>query len=490
MDQGQIRYCRNALQRDQSVTQYGYPVIFETVLGMEQNDPEILKAAVNGLQCAKFLSVSKGRLYNLLVQHLRTYKNSQLNSNNQRKRLEEAELLFDMGLWPEAAEITQKGIERAVELEDLHTEVLLRDMLRKIYKNMSQNELVDEITHNEYSLVMASKKLATLMRYNQLNDRMFAYQRKFRVSDSDAIKRGLEELIASPEMKDINKADSLPSQIRYYTIMHSYHSQQNQGEKCIEVGARLIALWEQNPERLETDTAEYRAALTNQIGHLSMLGKLEEAERLLSKLESLPVSGGKSAVLQFVGVELHHQLFYLNQGKLRKAAEREPQILEGLKRFNKSIANSSHLALLYNLGVTHLVLDNTGKAIQYFDRIRGLGKLPERQDLQGVARLLRLLLMAEKRTEMNFEHYLRNSQRFFGKKDRGYNLELTVHDWLNRFERTDIDHEKELLKEFVGLLEPMVAGRVLGAEEMLLWGKARLTNKSVEQIFLEHLNKT
>lgn len=490
LDEGQKRYCGNRLAADAAAVKRGHLALFNAMQARRKDPSKKLRKELQEFPISRNLAVEKYRLFEKLIGYVKELGLARKKVSDQRQRLEQAEVLFDMGLWPEAAEATQKGIQKAVHLEDLHMEVLLRDLLRKIYKNMSQSELVDEITHNEYSLVMASRKLATLMRYNQINDRMFAYQRKFRVSDSNSIKRGLEELLASPEMKDINKADSLPSQIRFYTIMNNYHSQLNDGEKCIEVGERLIALWEQKPERLETDTAEYRAALTNQIGHLSMLGRLTEAERLLSKLDSLPVSGGKSAVLQFVAVELHHQLFYLNQGKFRKAAERESKIVEGLKRFKKSIANSSHLALLYNLGVTHLVLGNTGKAIQYFDRIRGLGKLPERQDLQGVARLLRLLLMAEKRTEMNFEHYLRNSQRFFGKKDRGYKLELAVHDWLIRFERTGVNKEKELLKEFISLLEPMVATRVLGAEEMLLWGKARLVNKRVEQIFIERLKKT
>lgn len=475
--------------QDEAAVKRGHLAMFEAFQVRRKDPNKGLKQALKAYPVGRNLYVEKLRLYDLLISYVKELNLSRNKVSPQRKRLEEAEVLFDMGLWNEAAEATLKGIAKAEELEDLHMEVLLRDLLRKIYKNMVQRDMVDAATQNEYSLVMASKKLATLMRYSQLNDRMFAYTRNYRGSDSDAIKRGMDELMASAEMKDINKADSLPSQIRYYTVLSQYHRQQNNENQAIEAEYRLLALWEQIPERIATDPAEYRAVINNLMGALSTLGRFDEAEVLLRKLEAIPVSGGKSELLQFNAIELQHILFYLNQGKIAKAAEREPQILEGLKRFQKRMPNSVHLSLLYNLGVTHLLLDNSGKAIQYFDRIRNLGRLPQRQDLQGVARLLRLLLMTEKRTELNFEHYLRNSQRFFGSKDRGYNLEEKVHDWLQRYEKAKVDEEKPMLREFVEMMEPMVQNRVTGSEEMLLWATARLTGKTTEKVFLERLGK-
>lgn len=463
--------------------------MFSALQARRQDPNKKLKHALNKYPISKNLAVEKFRLYEVLVMYVKELNTARGKMTMQRKKLEEAEVLFDMGLRVEAAEVAEKGIEKAVEMEDLHLEVLLRDLLRRVLKSMNQSKLVNKRTENEYLLVMASKKLATLMRYNQINDRMFDYMRSYRVTDSDAVKRGIEELVNLPEMKDVNMADSLPSQTRYHTSWEHYYGQLNDFEKSNEHSRWLLKLWEKKPERIQADPSEYRTAMTNLIGKLSMLGHTEEAAQLLSKLQKLSVKGRKEETSHFVGVEIQYQLFYLNQGQLQKALERESIILEGLKKFQKSISNSNRLTLIYNLGINYLLLDKDKKAIHYFDRIRQLGSLPERQDLQGVARLLRLLLMSNKRSELNFEHYLRNSQRFFSKNHRGYDLEILVHDWLLRHEKVSINNVSRSLAEFVELLKPFVDGNTLGAEEMWLWAKARAEGKSTEQVFLEHLGK-
>ncbi len=84
-------------------------------------------------------------------------------------------MFLKLGLLEEAAEAANKGIKSARIVEEPFLEVSLRELLRVIYKNMNNKKLTSAITENEYLLETASRKLATLIRYTQLNDRAFDY---------------------------------------------------------------------------------------------------------------------------------------------------------------------------------------------------------------------------------------------------------------------------------------------------------------------------
>lgn len=491
MDEAETRYCIRKLRHNPEHNKRGYITMSNAFRSMKKFDPVGLALAVKGLPVAKHLAVEKTRLYRILLMHLSAYRESKKQNNDPQMRLREATLLFEMGLNDAAIEAGEKGLKAAMWQEDLVSELSLRDLIRKIYKLMAEKQHIAKRTENEYALVMAGKKLAKLTRYYQLNDRMFDYLRNYRVSDSDAVQRGIEELMASPELSDRNMADSLPSQIRFYSIHQMYHSQRNEIDKTIEMTKRNIALWEQRPERIKNDPSEYLSNISNLVGKLSISGQTDEALSYLSKLDALSVRGRRNQIMYFESVELQFQLFHLNRGMIKEVLEREQEVAKGLKRYNEGITDSKHLTLLYNFGVAHMLMNHSDSAIKYFNRIRELGILPVRQDLQGVGRLLRLLLISEKTEEFNLELYLRNSKPFFRETDRGYALEELVYGWLEDYSK--LDHQKDLkasLQHFTVLLAPLVSKKILGAEEMWIWATAKVQEELPLNVFKRQLSKS
>ncbi len=489
MDEGETRYCRAQLQQDDRCVKRGYLALFDALASMAEYDAEAVVHCVADFPMASSLAVEKIRLYQTLLHNIKELHSKRRSANDPFQRLQEAQVLFDMGMNEEAVEVASKGLTQAVYMEDLWMEVGLRDLLRKVYKHMGKKQLTMTRTQNEYELVMAGKKLSKLLKYTQISDRMFDYVRNYRVTDSVAVQRGIEELMSAPEMKDSNQADSLPAQIKFFAIQQLYHLQKNDLATSNEMCKRQLGLWEQNPDRIKNDPLVYRSVLSNLIGKLTLLGKTDEALSYLNKLDAMKVLSRRDEALQFGYVELQFQLFYMNQGKLPEVLEREEKVLVGLKRYQKGMEESSVLVLLYNLGITHMICENTNAAIAYFERILHLGKLPVRLDLQGIARLLRLLLMFDKEDILDLKHFLRNSNAFFERKDRGHELETTVREWIAVHNATVGTMERrQSFGELATLLAPFVKSRILGAEEMYIWATARNRRMTLTQVLNEQLN--
>ncbi len=490
LDKGEFRHCRNFLSKENSTPSQERLLVFDTLSNMSEHDEDELKNAVSGKSIATNLSVKKNRLYTSITHQIGLLSDSRKPNDDPEKKLREGKTFLKLGLLEEAAEAANKGIKSAIIVEELFLEVSLRELLRVIYKNMNNKKLTSAITENEYLLETASRKLATLIRYTQLNDRAFDYLRRYRVSDEQGAIKGMQEIMETPEMLDLKKADSLPAQLRYFNIRHCYYSSRNQLEKSIASNHEELKLWESNQARIKLYPLYYLSTLSNLLGKVTACGRIEEAPAYLKKMEEVQLQGRRSEILKFSTIELQYQLYYLNSGKLQEALGREEKILNGFRRYGKHISDATRLTFLYNLGVSHLISDNSGKALHFFNKIRDLGRLSQRADLQGVARLLRLLLLCENDPNGSFEHYLRNSQRFFKERDKVYDLEVVVYSWLNQHHRyTEQEKRVASFQKLADQMGPFMKKGRIGSEEMMIWSTAQARQVPVRQVYQERLNK-
>ena len=490
LDKGETRFSRGYIESEKSRSTAFRLFLFDAIKNspIYYNEQKFITEA--GYDFKGNLAIEKSRLFNQIVAAVKTLHDSRTAANNPYKKLEEARVLNTLALLDEAEEAILKGLKSAIEIEDLFVEVQLRELLRLIFKSQNNRTITSKQTQNEYLLEMAGRKLVTSIKYTTINDRAFDYLRTYRVANAKEAKQGMQELINLPEMQDINLANSLPSQLRFYNTWNFYHTSRNEFEKSLDALFKALSLWESNQARIDLYPKAYITVLSNILGKLSPLGRTKEALTYLAKVENLKVSSRSAMISKFSILELQLLLFHLNDGNLDEALAREDQINSGLNRFKNEMNASTSLSLLYNLGVAHLISDNFGKALFYFNRIRNLGVLPKRADMQGVARLIRLLLLVEQEDTINFSHYLRNSKPFFKKKDRFSKLETIVYGWVKtHYKIEDQVLRRGSLQTFSTKIYPLVEQGVLGAEEIYIWASANGKAQSAREIFKQRIAK-
>lgn len=488
LDIGEVRYCRDALKSESGAMAKERLALFEILLNLSTYDNSRVEEALAGRPILTNLSVEKTRLFDRLLKYVSALNESKKSSNNPLKRLREAEVFLHLGMLEEAVEVAKKGLDSALRLEELQAEVLLRELLRVAYKRMN-NQSFQLVVENEYLLETASKKLAKLVRYKLINDRAFDYFRKYRVTDKSVVRKGMDELVSLPELKDIKMADSLQSQIRYYQIWNFYYASRNELAKAIEAQTKCIALWETNQDLIALAPDEYLNAVSNVLGKLSLVGRVDEVPVYLQKLEEVTVVGKKGESVKFAAIELQYQLYYLNSGQLELALEREESINTLLSKYGKYVRQSLSLTLLFNLGIAHLICDHSGSALTCFNRIREFGVQDHRQDIQGVSRLLRLLLLSEKDDGGTFAHFLRNSKTFFREEHRVYRLEEVILTWLGRhYQLVELPERVKSFQKLVDTLRAFVKEGMIGAEEVQIWAYAKAHQVPCQVVFKEQLH--
>lgn len=458
--------------------------LFAMLRTMEQYDVDALRAHFSAdTAYQKVLVHEKYRMQRALVRAVKDWQREESEGTDPNECLSEARFLLSRGFATEAAYLTTEGIAVAVQLNDLLAEADLREHLRTVYKLLPRGENEAAITENEYRLETLMRQLVNLNRMNVLCDRMSDYVRKYRLADEAHLRTAVEAIMADPDLQHINNALSLPAQIRFMSAWAMYTEFVGQLERSLSYREQCCGLWEQNPARMARLPHLYREALSNQIGMLMRLDRKNEVPALLLKMEQVPINDRRGEMMAFCDVELQYQLFLMNMWRPKEVVERRERVEKGLRGFGRLVPESKTITLLYNLGISYLMLGENQEAKGFFSRIRELGKVTARLDLQALAQIFRLLLILESETSDRFHYYLRSTDRSFRKGMPHYRLEDTVHKWIKRHQ-----HEfhtlakRDCAMRLYKALEPFEKEKMAGAEELRFWALSRGTGRPIQEV--------
>ena len=461
-------------------------LLFDTLLNSGSYDAKKLNDALTDPDFRNKLSMEKDRMYEAILTSVFVHRSIREIGKDPWQMLRQSVLLIDMGLTTEASQKAIDGIKVAEKVDDLFAELQLREHLRICYKLLPRAKNLQAITENEYRLQLVVSKVANLTRYSLVCDKLVDHQKKYRVADDRAVRTVMVELMAEEQMSDLALAMSLPAQIRFATA-HAFYAESIGSLKEAEDHWNLcLSLWESSPKHMAYRPHLYRQALSNLIGVHICSGQTDQVPMLLKRMEQVPVSSRRASMLGFCDVELQYQLFYLNTGRFEEALQREQTVQSGIRSFGKLMVESKELTLLYNFGITHLILGNDHRAKAYFSIIRNKGALQSRLDLQGLAQLFRLLLLLESDHDDQFRYFLRSYTRTFRKEMPFYRMEELLHQWMTKHYRQFHSAEgPALLLQLHGALEEFETQRLIGAEELRLWTLSRATGKSMKEVMAE-----
>jgi len=487
MNTGEIAAFRGSYYLNSGKWQAQRLRVFDALLKMDVYDQEVLLSEIDHAEYSKIIVTEKHRFFEALMSFTIEWQKHLGERNNPWSLFEESRLLLERGFPLEARDRILDGIAISERVHDLYAELPLREHLRVIYRQLPRLDYLSEITENEFRLEAVTKKVVNLSSYTMICDHLSDFHKKYRVADDVKVKSAVDSLMADPLMTDMESAISLPAQIRFAST-HAFYAQfHGRLHEAVEHMHLALSLWESCRARIEYVPHLYLEALSNFLGILIRLNDSSQVPILLKRMEQVKISGKRAEMVAFCDVELQYQLHFMNSGQFERVLEREKRVISGIKVNSKLITESKELVLLYNLGVTHLILGNNKTAKEYFSKIRDKGKLDSRFDLQSIARIFRLLLLLEDETNDRFHYYLRNNRRSFRKELPFYKMEDVLYRWLTKhqYDYHTLNKKQFLLKLFDSL-EPFEKQKLVGAEELRLWALSRATGKSV----LELLEKT
>jgi hypothetical protein len=469
---GEQRMCKKAVVADTSKWAAQRKKLFTTLMLQQTYDAAKLSKAIGDAAYLAELPTEKNRMYKRLLHTVLEHRASNEDSVDPIAKLHESQMLFSLGLREEAIETAEAGIRRAQRMADPLAETYLRDHQRQLLKVMKDDQ--PRMADNEEQLLRAARQVANLMECHVAADKVVLHHARYRTPETDGAAQELQRLMTQGALSDPDTVLSMPAKLRYLSAWAMHAESIGQLDATNHYLQQQLDLWEQYPERIAQMPREYLSCLANLIGGLIRSDKLAQVPALLQRLEQVPTTTIKDKVLAFCRLEVNYQLYHMNTGDLAAVVAREPQLMENLRQFSDMVADGFRITLYYNIGIAHLMLGNNGQALAMFRRMRDLGQCYDRLDLQGLARLFRLLLLLERYSLHGLDHYLRNSRSFFLSGHASYPMEMVVYRWLEEgCQHPETAMSRTRLLALHDLLTPMFEQRIIGAEELRKWALSR-----------------
>lgn len=413
-----------------------YIRLFDAIDRQEDFDDEQLRKTIYAgqhIQSRKY-SELKAYLYDLIVKSLQSYDEKTSIAYRLSQTLQGVRSLYKRSLYEDCHKLLQKAAKWAETYERYDT--LLEIMLWQkqiAYARGDISALDKQLAHWAEKEANYIEKTRNETDFHNLFYRVFLTIRKNALRAGSQAKElqavASHPLLASPEMALTHRAKVL----YYRTLTILSFSAKNYGA-FYDQGMALIHLIESKPGFLEEDVSEYISALSNFAVSCGYLGRFEEVNQCLEKMQRI------TPITLDDRLKIHRQ-YYTH--KFRLCIE-TGNFEEGLKVVKAHLTELEHLdkelfersSFYFQYFYIFFGAGDYNRALDYLNEWLNLPRSIERQDLQSLARILNLLIHYEMGNNLLLDSLLRSTYRFLNKKEGLLEFEGRIMQFIRQANKT------------------------------------------------------
>ncbi len=484
------RYFKVFATKTSSSTSNKYLLLFNAIERQEKYDETPLKTLIyNGerIESRKF-SELKNYLYELILKSLQSFDEKTSIDFKLKLMLNNVRVLAKRSLYAHCKDILKKIKKIAYQYEKFL--VILEALywekrLAYAESNISfLNEHLESINQEEQRLL---QKITKERHYWTIFFQLLISLKKDAIARSTSKVEELNQIMTSEWLLPENYPDSHQAQLLYHRIYGIYYSSNREYEKYYATNNQLILLLEGEPSRLKEDASTYISVLTNQIFSCGMLRKYDEVEENLNRLKAVEPITHDDRYKIFLHYYLNKMVLCSESGAFEEGvqliAEREKQRLQ----FKKTLFNINY-SFIY--GYLYFGAERYEDAQYWLDQLIDYKGKIQRQDLQSVARIVKIIIHYELGDVRFLEYLLRSTYRYLRSRNRLYLFEKRMLKFIQR--SRNIVTKKELKAEFIKLREDFLAllkdpkeGPMLRYFDFISWLDSKIENRKFAAVIQE-----
>jgi hypothetical protein len=459
LNSNERRYFKNYLQRSSKITDTVSDTLFDAIYKQETYDEKKLLKHFEGETLTNKFSISKSRLYELILRSLNAqYAESSVEATLKRE-LHYVEILFKKTLYKQAEKIL-KGVKKtALHYEKISTLVEVSNWEKRLleYKGYSGNseEELNEIYNSDS---FNTEQLATFNTFWNIKSRLFSHMNKAgkaRTQDEqNELKRIIDSGFGHPE-----KNLSVENRYIYHHTYSAYYFSINDYTESyhhLKANAELI---EKHTHLFAEEPNIYFSGLSNIIFVCSQLKKSEESFLYLEKLRNV----GKLFDLEN-NEDLQVKLFSTVNSielSLFKALNRYDDALKTVQLLEDGLGlhgnklNKTRKAFFYfSMSAVYLAHGKLHSALKWCNELLNDKSIDENENIKCFAQILFLLIHIDLKNTDYLPLASSNLQQYLKNKKRVYEFERAFLEFASALaDNPGKDARKQLLDSLLNKLE-------------------------------------
>lgn len=362
MDKAEKRYFKLFAQTNK--TGSNYLRLFDAINKQNVYDEDTLKRKFRKENFVKQLSVTKYKLYKLILKSLRAYR----HSGEIEDMLQDVRILFKKKLFVQCHKILDR-CEKIVQQQELHHPSLEIYRIRThiLLEEGEQVQLMEKLEYLNKQLNNSLHKLLEVNQYSLKVAQINFYIR--RLNDSEEKQKALEELMSSPEMREEDRASTFESKKMFYFIQTLYGQYIGDLQRVYAYSKKRVELYEQFPDIIQNSPLVYIASLHNYLIACQLLKKYNHFRTSLLKMRSIKsneVLIQMKTYLQSWYWELVLHIATLNLFAAHQAAQ---ELEKGLKKYAGNINHDMEWSFFQQLTFFYLKIGESETALGWVLKI-------------------------------------------------------------------------------------------------------------------------
>lgn len=435
----------------------------------------------------------KAYLYDLILKSLQGFDEKTSIDYRLKGMLLSVRALFKRSHYNDCIELLHKAKKLAIKHEQHAIILEILSWEKKIGYARSDMEFIGK----NLSRIMEEEeryqeKLNNLNSYRNIFLKLLVALRK------DVIRRGkikekVNELMDDPILLNEDQARSNLAKVLFHRIYAFYHYANSDIQKYYSTNKYLLELMESIPHYLKEDLSEYISVIGNYSVSCANLGKFDEVEQVLNKLDSLrPITRDN---------QLHiHRLFYtyslklcLTKGDFEKGVTAIESIPKKVLLEDRFVFENA--SFYFNCFCLYFGRENYSESLTYLNKWLGIPRKGERKDLQSLAKVLNLIIHYEMNNQMLIDSIIRSNTRYLSKQEGTFQFERILIAFFSKVNKMPpsntvlIEAFKQLKEELLKDLKAVEEKRLLGVFDIISWIDSKVTQQPFAKIVKEKFDK-
>jgi len=452
LSKGEKRYFKlYARTRSAHKDAINYLTLFDIIERQKSFNEEKIKRA--GLVRDEHLPMLKNYLYKLILESLRSLKSKSEDIDSKiAGLLESARILRDKGLEAEEIRYLLKARQLATQYERWGAALESLFMERRI---RVRKELAEPWKKLDHEIADVMKKLENLVQHFYLSREVKTLVNRSSAGRNDD-RKTVKKLMGSPLLKNEQAGLSMEAKRTRYLTLCNYYSFLEDYENSHKVLGRAMDLVESNLLVFENPDMTYAIGLSNLIIVQFQLKKYGEAHQNILKYRAFAKKPGSARSFASVYSSIFETYFYLRTAEYEKGVA----VIRNIERDIVSNANDPEYPaqlhfLHYNIANIYFGAGNYRRSLQWVNTITSQPKSVFREDMQGFARILQILIHFELKDNEIVEHLVVAAYRFLLKRKQLFKVEKSLLHFMRRLSKKTLS-EKMLKEEFTWLRNELV----------------------------------
>lgn len=469
-----------------------YIKIFDAIEKQTEYDEEEIKALFSDETFIKHFPSEKNHLYKLILKSLRAYHADNSAASILKQEIKNIEVLFKKTLFKECGKFLQRAKKIAEDNEKFYYSIDLinweKILLEEAYEAGEFTRDLNDLIAEEQQVIRCLNNLAE---YQVLYSKINYIFRLGGFVKSDDERGEVEEIARDPLIIDSSQALSIRAKSICYYV---------RGFCCVAFrdieGA--IKNFEKAKEWCESNINILNDLPNRYVRILSNLAQVYISNKDYNKVESLIIQFDdltKRPAFSTADVENllvfsrnTTRLLLLNrQGDYKNGVIKAEEIIKAFRDQQVVISKEKEIILNYIISYIYFGNGQYKEALQWINKVLNDNENTLRQDIYSYARIFNLIIHFELGNFDLLEYIIKSTNRFLNKKNRDYQVETTLVDYIRKLSKQQHADERtklfeELNKDLENVFSSPADRVILEYIDFRSWISSKIEGKSFAEL--------